>query len=858
MTIFNKIAEDKKEEIMNITKKKFLFMPFLFFVFCLSFFLISVLFLNINQSDQVFTTAIDASEWWIGENNRENSFAGGEGTAESPYLIENAGQLAYLSYMVYTSTSGAPVTNTYNIYEGVYFKQIADIDLSGFYWQPIGTYYNREGTTSQRYFAGIFDGNNYTINGINTLEGSDKSYSYQGLFGYVNQGNLKNIIISNSTINGYCEIGGIVGYVVSSQIKNCSVIDCCINGVSDVGGVIAYAESSKIINCSNSITSNNNYEVNATGMFAGGIVGATTGDSANIVNCYNSVKVSGGFVSGGIIGIVGGYSGKNLILSNCYNTGNVEGKTIDFLGQEAATAGGVIGGFITTSGSGSSIILNCFNLGSVSIDKSGENSVTGGVIGVTAEYATVMNCYYGGDCQTGGIGGVDQEGMATRIDDVSLFKTKDFYQDQSVWTILALWDFNYTWGFVENQNNGYPVIVGQSIPLWTDEGVRASSFSGGDGTKENPYLISSGAELGYLSYLVFNSSLNEIFSDTYFELTCDIDLSGYYWQSIGYALSNTSTGDDEILETSIDFKIFSGNFNGNGYKITNLIIPQRSSMFSSYSQGLFGAIKGSTIENVIVYGEIQDISNLAGITGIAYESNINSCSNFVNLQGYINIGGIVGYSESSNITNSSNYGSINGISFMGMVAGSNLGGIAGNVINCNFNHCSNVSTISGSDGIGGIVGQARAEKKTITIDYCYSSAELIGYDNVGGILGDMSSDMASLYINYCGFEGVINCQNSQNCGAIFGGNNYPTIKNCFAIANMGNSNLSKYGTQTNCIAIITVGETQYKFYKGTDFSAFIWINENSCPVIKELSWAENEIVDTVTEQQLIDKGFVSK
>ena len=56
-----------------------------------------------------------------------DSWTRGSGTAEDPYLIESAENLAYLRDQV----NAGPTANSTNLgmYSGVYFKQVVDIDL---------------------------------------------------------------------------------------------------------------------------------------------------------------------------------------------------------------------------------------------------------------------------------------------------------------------------------------------------------------------------------------------------------------------------------------------------------------------------------------------------------------------------------------------------------------------------------------------------------------------------------------------------------------------------------------------------------------------------------------------------------
>ena len=79
------------------------------------------------------------------DSGAAGKFAGGNGSPENPYKIENADQLK------------AGEKNP-----GAYYELIADIDLEGSaenLWNPIG---NDQNTT----FTGTFDGNGHTISGL--------------------------------------------------------------------------------------------------------------------------------------------------------------------------------------------------------------------------------------------------------------------------------------------------------------------------------------------------------------------------------------------------------------------------------------------------------------------------------------------------------------------------------------------------------------------------------------------------------------------------------------------------------------------------------------------------------------------
>ena len=85
------------------------------------------------------------------------TFAHGTGTAEDPYLVETADDL-----------------NGVRDYLDAHFKQVADIDLSGYAnWIPIGNAIAK--------FVGVYDGGYHKIS---SLVINRPMEDYVGLFGY--------------------------------------------------------------------------------------------------------------------------------------------------------------------------------------------------------------------------------------------------------------------------------------------------------------------------------------------------------------------------------------------------------------------------------------------------------------------------------------------------------------------------------------------------------------------------------------------------------------------------------------------------------------------------------------------------
>ena len=80
------------------------------------------------------------------------------------------------------------------------YKIMADIDLSGTDWIPIGTV--------EKPFTGIINGNGYTIKNLKCKQGDQ---NYAGLFGY-SSGIIRNVRLEGVSVIGKDYTGGIAGY----------------------------------------------------------------------------------------------------------------------------------------------------------------------------------------------------------------------------------------------------------------------------------------------------------------------------------------------------------------------------------------------------------------------------------------------------------------------------------------------------------------------------------------------------------------------------------------------------------------------------------------------------------------------
>ena len=294
--------------------------------------------------------------------------------------------------------------------------------------------------------------------------------------------------------------------------------------------------------------------------------------------------------------------------------------------------------------------------------------------------------------------------------------------------------------------------------LW--DGSIADSFAGGEGTAENPYQISTAAELAYLAQLsnAGSSGVSNSYGEgTYYILTNDINLANIPWTPISYAGGS-----------SYSWKYFGGYFDGNDKIITGLYFNDPN----KFGVGLFGGISGTvvnlkiegsikaahrsaglayylnegTVENVVAYVNVTTVSNTsdgcytAGLLGTSKNSIIKNCKNYGNVSGVQRyVAGIVGTISSGEIKNCSNYANILG----GTDTYSNyIAGIAGNA-DSSIVECENYGFITGKTYVAGIVGRNYNIVKKCNN---YGVVDATGAYS-GGIVGDMYNDISEC-INY--------------------------------------------------------------------------------------------------------------
>ena len=256
-------------------------------------------------------------------------FGGGTGTQQDPWLITSQADLIALAEFLNSGkaatfdTENAGVGNCH----GYYFKQTADIDLTGVTWEPIGY-------SGGCYFAGNYDGDGHTIsNTTSTGKNDANGFATAGIFGWVAFGSVENLHVKNANFvatghNEYSYVGGIAGVCYGSSIKNCSVVDSSLESKRDnnnncAGSIVGYSTGGTFEKCA---AENNQVK---TMCYGGGFVGEVDDDpnygagDSTFENCYvaNCTVISETDDSQGT-SFSGGFAGEmtdsTLTLQNCY------------------------------------------------------------------------------------------------------------------------------------------------------------------------------------------------------------------------------------------------------------------------------------------------------------------------------------------------------------------------------------------------------------------------------------------------------------------------------------------------------------------------------------------------------------
>ncbi len=514
---------------------------------------ISLITVSIVYASQVKANVIQSSE--------PEKFSGGEGTEESPYIINTIDDFIQLASDVNNGTS----------YEGIFFKvSRQEIDFSGVSFPGIGIASYLEGNFQEVYnpFSGHFDGNNVVIKNL---------HSSQGIFGSLETG----AVVTGIVVDSSCEIkksGGNVGGIVGlskGTVSNCINKASIIAGGIHIGGICG--------DCMGTITNCKNFgEITVSRpQYNSGMIGGISGvlDGGTISNCENYGNVVTGINDysdeiGGIVGLVtGSYAGKRNIIDGCINKGNVTGTN---------TVGGVFGSLSTID-----VVPNTINNNLVKecvIYSTGTSNVRVGAI-FASGIATYSNNYY--------------------TDDV------------------VVKSYNTTFnGLMARAYCYYPsrdnTMRGENIKKYDGGMIKFSIEDYLTSYSDSSYEIKSVEDMKTLKDLINEVGLSlEGFT---FKVTA-IELD---FKNVPFIIGQYCTR-DEYYNYNPTYKPFSGVFDGNGVVIKNLKIEYNSSDYNYnriYSRyGLFAYNKG-IVKNVVIDENCS--ASYGGLVGVN-EGEISGC-----------------------------------------------------------------------------------------------------------------------------------------------------------------------------------------------------------------------------------------
>lgn len=483
-----------------------------------------------------------------------------------------------------------------------YYRLEADIDLAGFAdWEPIG--YGGLGP----FFTGAFDGNGHTIANLTI----DSTANNVGLFGTVMNAEIRNVGLINVNVKGTDEVGGLIGYVGDSTVENAYATGT-VTGNDGVGGLIGHAM-------------------------------AGNSSPKEITNVYAAVDANG---SSNVGGLIGKLEGPVTVVNGYYDMTLEPGSTIGvgLSTAEMMTSAGLNGFEFSPGGEGhwglfegESYPMHRSKYDQLLLDSlSVSQGSPAGPVELTPAFANDHTAYAGrvrGDVTSIEVAASPKSGSSATvsINGNSAAETVTLIPGANTVTISV-----YTANAAVPGSLADPFVVDYSLDIVRENG--SSTY---------PHRISSAEELAAIGTGVF-------WLNGYYELTRDLDLSGYpNWDPIG----------DEGAS-------FTGQFEGGHHVIRHLNVMRES----ENAVGLFafneGLIQNIGIENANVSGR-GHVGALIGKNG-GTVSNVYARGTVI---GGDQVGGLIG-TNGGNVSLAYYAGTVTGDGLKGGLIGSQTAGSA--------------------------------------------------------------------------------------------------------------------------------------------------------------------------------------
>ena len=335
--------------------------------------------------------------------------------------------------------------------------------------------------------------------------------------------------------------------------------------------------------------------------------------------------------------------------------------------------------------------------------------------------------------------------------------------------------------YINYRYEGKKILINiyySEVSVW--DGTSVSTEFVGEGTAENPYLISSGADLALLRERV---NAGETYAGKYFKMTNSIDLNKV----------SLMIGKDYVAYGTEPTGGFAGIFDGNNCALLN--IGTKETQYN-HLNGVFKAIlTGGKVCNLSTYGELHQAINGTGVIAGSNFGTIENCTNYATISPaegatissiHRYSAGIVSVNKGS-VISCVNYAPISGEQYAsGIVARMYEGGTIEN--------CINYATIKGS-GMrpAGICGQADAGAITGCVNY----GDVSGTQHAAGIVANNAAVISNC-VNY----GNVTQTGSQTAGGIAGYSS-AAISNCTNYGNVTGVNIQVGGIVGNTSAKVS-------------------------------------------------------
>jgi len=265
----------------------------------------------------------------------------------------------------------------------------------------------------------------------------------------------------------------------------------------------------------------------------------------------------------------------------------------------------------------------------------------------------------------------------------------------------------------------FPTIQVPEVTTSVWNGSSDNNFESGKGTKNDPYIIKTAAQLAF-----FRDSVNSgnKYEGKYIKLAASIKL-------------NSGDLNKQNLSGKFNFWVgigstknpFYGTFDGDGYVVSGV-----------YGDALFNTVCGSVLNLGVTNSYINFCGGIVGTASKDYKSNAATViSNCYIVNSIVNGGGgVVDYAGGYDVSDCYNGAHINAV-------GDWVGGVIGQLAFGTATNCYNVGTVDGDTICGGVVGNSMRG----TIKNCYNAGSVNSTFFAGAFAGTQQS---STFTN-CGY-----------------------------------------------------------------------------------------------------------